>query len=155
MQSYQGANTARRADEVEVNKSQTMQKTEGLINPSENTLATFRGVDKETLDNGKLPKMCDDWKGHEKRKIIQKFLAKDEIFFKILQLIPTSISENYKRLEDRPLSSSAYKTTRENERYFRSNGGDEFSPRESFQTTNNTNINFYITNNTGDLSERD
>jgi len=28
--------------------------------------------------------MSDGWKGHEKRKIIEKFLSKDEIFFKIL-----------------------------------------------------------------------
>ena len=131
LQSYQGAYTARRAEEMDVRKSHKLQKTEGLINPSENTLATFRGVEKEHIEAPKPPKMSDEWKAHEKRKIIQKFLAKDEIFFKILQLIPTSITENYKRSENpRPLSSSAYRTTKENERYLSSN--DQFSPRESF-----------------------
>jgi C4-dicarboxylate-specific signal transduction histidine kinase len=50
LQSYQGNNTARRADEADVRKSHKLHKTEGLINPSENTLATFRGVEKEQLE---------------------------------------------------------------------------------------------------------
>jgi hypothetical protein len=70
LQSYQGNNTARRADEADVRKSHKLQKTEGLINPSENTLATFRGVEKEQLETERQPKVCDEWKGHEKRRII-------------------------------------------------------------------------------------
>ena len=64
-------------------------KTEGLINPSEHTLATFRGVEKESL-LGNIVKVGEEWKGHEKRKIIEKFLSHDEIFFKLIQLLPST-----------------------------------------------------------------
>jgi hypothetical protein len=146
LQSYQGANTARRAEENAMDKASHTRKSDAFINPSDHTLATFRGADKEYIEDEGTVKMSDEWKGHEKRKIIEKFLSKDEIFFKILQLIPTSISESYKRasadLNSPPTSSQ--RTTRENKRYIQSNL--EFSsPRDSFQTTtNNTNINFYI-----------
>lgn len=84
IQSYQGSNTARRAEESA--RGFSTRKSDAFINPSENTLATFRGKDKEYLsDDGEATvKMSDEWKGHEKRKIIEKFLSKDEIFFKIL-----------------------------------------------------------------------
>lgn len=98
IQSYQGANTARRAEETaEVRKGFITRKSDAFINPSDHTLATFRGADKEYFDGEGTVKMSDEWKGHEKRKIIEKFLAKDEIFFKILQLIPTSITERQRK----------------------------------------------------------
>ncbi len=65
------------------------QKTDSLINPSEYTLATFRGAEKEIIQ-GETVKAADEWKGHDKRRIIEKFLSNDEIFFKILQLLPQS-----------------------------------------------------------------
>lgn len=83
LQNLQGANTARRAEENDLRKSYQPRKSEAFINPSDHTLATFRGADKEYFDDGNV-KMSDGWKGHEKRKIIEKFLSKDEIFFKIL-----------------------------------------------------------------------
>jgi len=93
LQSYSGANTARRAEEIVADRANQTRKSDAFINPSDHTLATFRGAEKEYLDDEGAIRMTDEWKGYEKRKIIEKFLAKDEIFFKILQLIPTSISE--------------------------------------------------------------
>lgn len=84
LQSYQGNNTARRAEESDIRKSYQPRKSDGFINPSDHTLATFRGAEKEFLDDEGTIKMTDEWKGHEKRRIIEKFLSKDEIFFKIL-----------------------------------------------------------------------
>ncbi len=142
LQSLQGTNTARRAEATTDLKSSADHQ---FINPSEHTLATFRGVDKECLEGPAGVKASEEWKGHEKRRIVEKFLARDEIFFKILQLIPTSITERQRKVEELaspPLSS--HRTTRENKRYIQS-GLDLSSPRSSFNTTtNNTNINFYI-----------
>lgn len=81
LQSLQGANTARRAEATTDLKSSADYQ---FINPSEHTLATFRGVDKESFEGGAGVKASDEWKGHEKRRIVEKFLARDEIFFKIL-----------------------------------------------------------------------
>ena len=85
LQSYQGGNTARRAEDTDMRKStNNTRKSDAFINPSDHTLATFRGAEKEYLEDEGIIKMTDEWKGHEKRKIIEKFLSKDEIFFKIL-----------------------------------------------------------------------
>ena len=84
LQSYQGANTARRAEDSAVERASQTRKSDAFINPSDHTLATFRGAEKEYIDDQGTVKMTDEWKGHEKRKIIEKFLSKDEIFFKIL-----------------------------------------------------------------------
>lgn len=73
-------------------------KTENIINPSEFTLATFRGAEKELL-LGETVKVSEEWKGHEKRKIIEKFLSNDEIFFKILQLLPNTGSSDALKLD--------------------------------------------------------
>ena len=84
LQAYQGTNTARRAEENAADRVSLVRKSDAFINPSDHTLATFRGAEKEYLDDEGTIKMTDEWKGHEKRKIIEKFLSKDEIFFKIL-----------------------------------------------------------------------
>jgi hypothetical protein len=47
LQNLQGANTARRAEENDLRKSYQPRKSEAFINPSDHTLATFRGADKE------------------------------------------------------------------------------------------------------------
>ena len=90
LQSLQGIHSARRADEKEGMKAMLKVKPEHTIASSNYTLATFRGVDKEIIE-AENPTI-EEFKGHEKRKIIEKFLNNDEIFFKILNIISPTIN---------------------------------------------------------------
>jgi hypothetical protein len=65
-------------------------KPENTINASQFTLATFRGIDKEVIVGGNP--VGEEYKGHEKRRIIEKFLNNDEIFLKILNIISPTIN---------------------------------------------------------------
>jgi hypothetical protein len=65
-------------------------RPENTINASQFTLATFRGIDKEVIEGGNP--VGEEYKGHEKRRIIEKFLNNDEIFLKILNIISPTIN---------------------------------------------------------------
>ena len=47
-------------------------------------------MDKEVLEEENP--LVEEIKGHEKRKIIEKFLNNDEIFFKILNIISPTLN---------------------------------------------------------------
>jgi hypothetical protein len=91
--SFSGIHSARRAEEKEVQKSKLKVKPENTIASSNYTLATFRGVDKEYIEPENP--VAENFKSHEKKKIIEKFLSNDDIFFKILNVI----SPSYQNLE--------------------------------------------------------
>lgn len=65
-------------------------KPELTIASSNYTLATFRGAEKELIPVENP--IVEEFKSHEKRKIIEKFLNNDEIFFKILNIISPTIN---------------------------------------------------------------
>ena len=90
-ESLQGVHSARRAEEKEAARARIKGRPEQTINPSQFSLATFKGVEKEVIEGGNP--VGEEYKGHEKRRIIEKFLNNDEIFMKILNIISPTINQ--------------------------------------------------------------
>lgn len=138
LSSLQGVHSARRAEEKETQKARLKVKPEHTIVPSSYTLATFRGAEKELIE-GETP-FSEEYKGHEKRRIIEKFLSNDDIFFKILNVIGGNVSLESARASHSTQTKTQQDVMSEN-RKFTDLNSETLSPRS---TTNNTNINFYI-----------
>jgi hypothetical protein len=141
--------SARRAEEKEALKARLKVKPEHTIASSNYTLATFRGVDKEYIQEENP--MVEEFKSHEKKKIIEKFLNNDEIFFKIMNMISPTLQQIESARASHTTQTRTHQEVMSENRRFTDLNSETMSPRS---TTNNTNINFYIQTTAGLSSER-
>ena len=126
-------------------------KAEISKNNSSYTVETFRGTDpgyfEEELSKG------ENLKGFEKKRVIEKFLSNDEIFYKFLSFVqPLTMSKASdttvkKRIDTMNKSKESIQTV-ENKRYMNLEALNEeivhTSPPTINNTTHNNNFNFYI-----------